>query len=101
MPARLLSDLDDDLLAELDDVVRENQLACLPFVKSGRAELLLHERHPSLAGELDEDRQRRLRDMAFRISLRDDEARFASSFKTRIGGFDGACSPPPDRKSVV
>ena len=95
MPARLLSDLDDDLLAELDDVVRENQLACLPFVKSGRAELLLHERHPSLAGELDEDRQRRLRDMAFRISLRDDEARFASSFKTRIGGFDGACSPPP------
>ncbi|KAL5350661.1 hypothetical protein ACLOAV_004230 [Pseudogymnoascus australis] len=91
---QLLNDLDDDLLAELDEVVRENQLACLPFAKSGRAELLLHERHPSLVGELDEDRQRKLRDMAFRISLRDDEGRFSSSFKARIGGFDGAESPP-------
>ncbi|OBT61833.1 hypothetical protein VE03_08826 [Pseudogymnoascus sp. 23342-1-I1] len=92
---QLLNDLDDDLLAELDEVIRGNQLACLPFAKSGRAELLLHERHPSLAGELDEDRQRKLRDMAFRISLRDDEGRFSSSFKARIGGLDGAESPPP------
>lgn len=93
---RLLNDLDDDLLAELDEVVRENQLACLPFAKSGRAELLLHERHPSLVGELDEDRQRKLRDMAFRTSLRDEEGRLSSSFKTRLGGFgfDGASSPP-------
>ncbi|KFY05343.1 hypothetical protein O988_00079 [Pseudogymnoascus sp. VKM F-3808] len=91
----LLNDLDDDLLAELDGVVRENQLACLPIAKSGRAELLLHERHPSLVGELDEDRQRRLRDMAFRISLKDDEGRFSSSFKTRVGSFDDAATPPP------
>ncbi|KFY13732.1 hypothetical protein V492_03065 [Pseudogymnoascus sp. VKM F-4246] len=90
----LLNDLDDDLLAELDEVVRENQLACLPFAKSGRAELLLHERHPSLVGELDEDRQRKLRDMAFRISLRDEDAKLSSSFKARLGGFDGASSPP-------
>ncbi|OBT45947.1 hypothetical protein VE00_04261 [Pseudogymnoascus sp. WSF 3629] len=94
---QLLNDLDDDLLAELDEVVRENQLACLPFAKSGRAELLLHERHPSLVGELDEDRQRKLRDMDFRTSLRDEEGRFSSLFKTRLGGFgfDGASSPPP------
>ncbi|KFY23309.1 hypothetical protein V493_05929 [Pseudogymnoascus sp. VKM F-4281 (FW-2241)] len=91
----LLNDLDGDLLAELDEVVRENQLACLPFVKSGRAELLLHERHPSLVGELDEDRQRKLRDMAFRISLREEEGRLSSSFKSRLGGFDGTASPPP------
>lgn len=96
MSIRLLNDLDDDLLAELNEDVRENQLACLPFAKSGRAELLLHERHPSLVGELDEDRQRKLRDMAFRTSLRDEEGRLSSSFKTRLGGFgfDGASSPP-------
>lgn len=57
--------------------------------------MLLHERHPSLVGELDEDRQRKLRDMAFRATLREDEGRFSSSFKARIGGFDGAESPPP------
>ncbi|KAK4549348.1 hypothetical protein LTR36_006345 [Oleoguttula mirabilis] len=55
-----LNALDEDLIAELDDVVRENQLACMPFAKSGRAELLLHERHPGLAASIDRNRRRKI-----------------------------------------
>lgn len=81
--------------------MRENQLACLPFVKSGRAELFLHERHPSLAGDIDEERQRRLRDMTFRLNLRDNEGRFSSPLRTRIGslGHDVTLSSAAERTS--
>src|SRR6266536_4095744 len=51
----LLNDLDEDLLVELDEIVRRNQLNCLPFEKSNRAELLLHERHPTLAADIHEE----------------------------------------------
>ncbi len=33
----LLDDLDEELLLELDEAVRENQLAQLPFAKSGES----------------------------------------------------------------
>ncbi|KEQ61349.1 uncharacterized protein M437DRAFT_52098, partial [Aureobasidium melanogenum CBS 110374] len=56
----LLDELDEDLLLELDDIVRANQLALMPFAKSGRAEALLHERHPELAALIDRDRQVKL-----------------------------------------
>lgn len=55
-----LNELDEDLLAELDEVVRQNQLACMPFGKSGRAEMLLHERHPELAPIIDRNRQAKI-----------------------------------------
>jgi inhibitor of Bruton tyrosine kinase len=55
-----LNELDEDLLQELDGVVRENQLACLPFAKSGRAEFLLHERNPELAATITRNRQARI-----------------------------------------
>ncbi|KAK5166828.1 uncharacterized protein LTR77_007557 [Saxophila tyrrhenica] len=61
-----LNELDEDLLEELDNVVRENQLACMPFAKSGRAELLLHERHPELAGTIDQNRRAKIDAMALR-----------------------------------
>lgn len=84
----------------MDEVVRANQLACLPFAKSGRAGLLLHERHPSLAGDIDAERQRKLRDMTFRLSLREDENRFASPFRVRVGSLDDMMSSPSsDRAS--
>lgn len=94
----LLDDLDDDLLAELDEVVRDNQLYCLPFAKNGRAELDLHEKYPTLVGELDEDRQRRIRDLAFRAQLRDDDHKLSSSFKQRVGSLDDVMSPSPQEK---
>ena len=52
-----LNELDEDLLHELDNVARGNQLACMPFAKSGRAEVLLHERHPEVAAVIDRNRQ--------------------------------------------
>lgn len=50
---RSLDELDDDLLRELNEVARENQLAYLPFARSGRAEALLFERYPDLAEKIE------------------------------------------------
>jgi len=94
----LIDDLDQDLLLELDEVVRGNQLNCLPFVKSGRAELLLHERNPGLAEEIDEERERRIRDMAFRDTLKDDDGRLSSSYRARIGSLDDIMSSSPSQE---
>ncbi|CAM1502031.1 Fc.00g040150.m01.CDS01 [Cosmosporella sp. VM-42] len=84
----LIDDLDEDLLLELDEVVRDNQLARLPFARSGRSELLLHEKNPDLASDIDEERQIRVRDMAFKLNQRDDEKKLSSSFKIRVGSLD-------------
>lgn len=95
-----LDNLDEDLLAELDEVVRDNQLARLPFVKSGRAELLLHEKYPDLAGDIDEERHFRLKEMAYKGAQRDDERKLSSSFKTRFGSIEDhvpSSSQTPDR----
>jgi hypothetical protein len=48
-----LDELDEDLLSELDHVVRENQLAYLPFARSGRAETLLFDKYPELAERIE------------------------------------------------
>lgn len=71
LQGRHLNALDEDLMAELDEVVRANQLACMPFAKSGRAELLLHERHPGLAEILARNRQRRIDGVAMRSKHHD------------------------------
>ncbi|KAF4464309.1 myosin [Fusarium albosuccineum] len=92
-----LDDLDEDLLLELDEVVRDNQLARFPFVRSGRAELLLHEHHPDLAADIDEERQTRVKEMAFKTTQRDDDKKLSSSFKARIGSLDeGSPLQTPD-----
>ncbi|KAI0425978.1 hypothetical protein F5Y09DRAFT_79317 [Xylaria sp. FL1042] len=90
----LLDELDEDLLQELDEVVRNNQLARCPFARSGRAELLLHERNPELAHDMYEERQYRVKDMAFRATFRDDEKRISSS-KPRYGSFDDIAGTSP------
>jgi hypothetical protein len=93
----LIDDLDEDLMLELDEVVRANQLNCLPFAKSGRAELLLHERHPSLAGDIDEERQRRVRDMTFRANLKDDDSRLSTSHRARFGSLEDIVGGSPSQ----
>ncbi|KAG4032895.1 hypothetical protein MFRU_006g03540 [Monilinia fructicola] len=95
----LLDDLDEDLVLELDEVVRDNQLNCLPFAKSGRADLDLHEKYPELAEDIDEERRRRLGDMTFRSQLRDDDNKISSSFKARMGSLDDTFSSPSQEKS--
>ncbi|KAI6083226.1 hypothetical protein F4821DRAFT_245205 [Hypoxylon rubiginosum] len=95
----LLDNLDEDLLLELDEVVRDNQLARCPFARSGRAELLLHELDPELAQDIEEERRRRVKELAFRLTWKDDEKKISSSFKTRFGSLDesSGVSPIPDR----
>ncbi|KAI8963225.1 hypothetical protein F5Y11DRAFT_320229 [Daldinia sp. FL1419] len=91
----LLDDLDEDLLLELDEVVRDNQLARCPFARSGRADLLLHERHPELAQDIDEERQRRVKEMAYKITHKEDERKLSTSFKSRVGSLDEPTSVTP------
>lgn len=88
-----LNELDEDLLEELDDVVRENQLACMPFAKSGRSELLLYERHPGLAGVLDRNRQAKIDAVTLRAKFHDLGTLVSGSFD------DDLSSSPLQRKT--
>jgi hypothetical protein len=92
----LLDELDDDLLLELDEVVRDNQAAQSPFVRSGRTELLLHESNSWLAEEIDEERQIRIKEIAFKVHR---EEKLSSAVRTRYGSIDDATpvTPTPDR----
>ncbi|KAK4100501.1 hypothetical protein N658DRAFT_559567 [Parathielavia hyrcaniae] len=98
----LLDELDEDLLLDLDEVVRDNQAAQSPFVRSGQTELLLHESNPWLAEEIAEERQIKIKEAAFRAQ-RDEEKKLSSSVKARYGSLEDA-SPlalTPDRVRKV
>ncbi|KAI4746313.1 hypothetical protein E4T50_03332 [Aureobasidium sp. EXF-12298] len=77
----LLDELEEDLLLELDDIVRANQLALMPFAKSGRAEALLHERHPELAGLIDRDRRIKLDSIMLHSKYQDLDGWGPNSFR--------------------
>jgi hypothetical protein len=96
----LLDNLDDDLLMELDEAVRDNQLSHFPFVRSGRAKLLLHEKYPDLAADIDEERQVRIKELAYKATQRDEDKKLASSFKSRFGSFDDLGTPSPTSERV-
>ncbi|PQK17386.1 hypothetical protein BB8028_0007g05810 [Beauveria bassiana] len=93
-----LDGMDEEVLLELDEVVRENQLARFPFVRSGRAELLLHEKHPDLLIDIEEERQRRVKEFAFKVTQREEEKKLSSSYRARFGSLDemAAFSRTPD-----
>lgn len=78
---RYLDELDEDLLLELDDVVRSNQLALMPFAKSGRAEEELLERHPELPALLARDRQAKVDALNIRAKYQDLDPVPSSSFR--------------------
>ena len=80
-------------MLELDEVVRQNQLACLPFAKSGRAESDLLERYPELTELLERGKQVKIDSMAIKSRLHEDEVKFSSSGKMKIrSGGDGTRS---------
>ncbi|KAK6442567.1 hypothetical protein LTR95_001190 [Oleoguttula sp. CCFEE 5521] len=81
-----LNELDEDLLQELDEVVRQNQLACMPFAKSGRAERDLHERHPGLATIMQRNKQTRIDAVRMRAKYIDMEI-------VQAGSYDDKSSP--------
>lgn len=91
----LLESVDEDVMEELDDVVKQNQLARFPFARSGRAELLLHERYPELAQDIEEERQRRAKEMAFKANQREEERKLSSSLKGRFGSLEDFSSFSP------
>lgn len=88
LQGHFLNELDEDLLEELDEVVRANQLACMPFAKSGRAEILLHERHPELASLIDRNRQAKIDSVVLRTKFSD-----MATFAPGSLGDDFATSP--------
>lgn len=57
---RSLDELDEDLLLELNQVVHENQLAYLPFARSGRAEALLFDQYPELAEKIERGKRAKI-----------------------------------------
>lgn len=77
----LLDELDDDLMLELDEVVRQNQLACLPVAKSGRAEAALLQSYPELCDMIERRRQAKLDSMASQYRSREEEIRYGSLSK--------------------
>ena len=92
---QLLDDLDNDLLFELDAAVRENQLARLPFARSGRAELLLYETYPDLVADIEEERTIRVKEFAYRQNQKDEDKKLSSSYKMRLRNMDEMVSPSP------
>ncbi|KAK3984092.1 BTB/POZ domain-containing protein 1 [Cladorrhinum sp. PSN332] len=94
----LLDELDEDLLLELDEVVRDNQAAQSPFVKSGQADLILHENNPRLAEDIDEERQVRVKEMAYKAHKEEDR-RLSVPVRTKYGSLDDSTpvTPTPDR----
>jgi inhibitor of Bruton tyrosine kinase len=74
---RLLDELDEDILVELGEAVRANQLAYLPISKSEDAEARLFEEHPDLTGKVERDRKVKIDYMMLRSHLIEDEAKLA------------------------
>ncbi|KAH7396496.1 hypothetical protein DE146DRAFT_614764 [Phaeosphaeria sp. MPI-PUGE-AT-0046c] len=76
-----LDELDDDLLLELNQVAHDNQLAYLPFARSGRAEALLFDRYPELAEKI--ERSKRAKVDAIVLSNKYADAEGPSSFRAQ------------------
>lgn len=77
----LLDELDEELLLELDEVVRDNQASRFPFARSGRAEGLLHEANPELAEDIHEERRIRVKEMAWKARMVEEDRKGSVSFK--------------------
>ncbi|KAL9113867.1 MAG: hypothetical protein Q9227_002001 [Pyrenula ochraceoflavens] len=83
---RLLEDLGEDILLELDTAVRGNQANTTRFARSLENELF--ERHPQLVEDLERAKQRRIDSMRLRSRLHEDEERQAKLQKSRAGSFE-------------
>ena len=66
-------------MVELDEVVRQNQLDCLPFVKSGKAESDLIDRHPTLVSGLEKDKSIKIDQAYLQTKIREKETRVSGA----------------------
>ena len=76
-------------MLELDEVVRQNQVACLPFSKSGRAEVELFERYPELFDIIERGRRAKIDSFRLQSRLGDEESYYANVGKARPISRDG------------
>ena len=87
-------------MLELDEVVRQNQLACLPFAKSGRAEDDLIEKHPRLLDLMARSQLIKIDSVSLHTRLREREAKSSGVPKVRaelLEDFDPSPSTPKVR----
>lgn len=70
-------------MLELDEVVRQNQVACLPFSRSSRAEAELFERYPELIGIIERGRRAKIDSFRLQSCLRDEENYYTNAGKAR------------------
>ena len=78
----------------MDEVVQQNQLAFLPFARSGRAEADLLEQYDDLAGAIAQAQERKIDSMRLRSRLHEDEERSASLNKFRVGSWSRSSFSP-------
>ncbi|KAL9947910.1 hypothetical protein ACHAQF_006048 [Verticillium nonalfalfae] len=88
-----LDNLDEELLSELDDVVRQNQLARYPIARGGRAERLLYELYPELTLDIEEERIIRVKEMAFKAAT--DDRKTSVPYRTRFGSVEDVSGISP------
>ena len=96
----LLNELDEDLMLELDEVVRQNQLACLPIAKSGRAEDELIEKYPQLLELMARSKRIKIDSVSLQTRLHEHEAKSSGGFKAKAAlfeDFDQSPSVPNSR----
>jgi hypothetical protein len=77
-----LDELDEDLLLELNQVAHDNQLAYLPFARSGRAEALLFEHYPELAERIERGKRAKIDAIVLSNKYADSDA-FSTSFRAQ------------------
>jgi len=77
-----LDELDEDLLLELNQVAHENQLAYLPFARSGRAETLLFDRYPELVERIERGKRAKVDAIVLSNKYADGDS-FSTSFRAQ------------------
>ena len=81
-------------------MMHQNQLAFLPYARSGRAEADLFEQYPALAEQLEQSRQQTVDSMRLRSKLHEDEGRSASVSRVHVRSWTkGSPLPVAERSS--
>lgn len=82
-------------MRELDEVVRQNQLACLPIAKSGRAEAELIEHYPELVDKMERSRRIKIDSLSLQTRLHEREAKTVGGSKAKAAFLEDFYQSPP------